>query len=323
MKSFSDQNVYYDVNIANLEQVPKPAFISEERSTAILERGDDYTMSVIRFLIPGTAIPIFVMENSPHPFFIGLRYQANPIINQVITYDPSWNPAVLPKGSITSYAQFLAYINQALANITSVINNTYSVSLSYPRMWFDSSTNLFAFRFKDAGEATDLTIYMCSALYELFPTFPAKIISSYSPGGNDVELMMDVNDPATHTGTNYDLKQEVPSQYALNGLRRIFLQSSILNTRPEYQYATTGDNVVMPILTDFEPQINGDYRTNDVFQYQPIGEFRRLDIIGRGPITKINFQFYWQDKWGHIYPLLIPPNQFLSLKILFERKLKF
>lgn len=325
LKAFSDKNIYFDVNVHNDTTQFKVASFTENRTVNLLEKGSDYTMSIVRLFIPGSAIPIFVFTNSPHPFVIGIKKGTNPIVNQQLVYDNTWNPTAVPSGAIWSYAQLCSIINTALAAITPIVNAQAPVtSHTAPYMWFDSNAGLFKIRFANSSVATDFTIFMNSALFDLFLTFPAKILTYYSPSGNDVQLVLDQSNPNNQVGTAFDLVQEVQTQYAPSGLRRVFLKSTLLNTRPEKQFQSEGLNVSESILTDFEPASDGhDFRMNALIQYVPLGEFRRIDIINPTPITNIDLKFYWQDKWGKIYEILLPPNQFLTVKLLFERKLKF
>ncbi|MEM3062118.1 MAG: hypothetical protein QW303_01040 [Nitrososphaerota archaeon] len=325
LKAFSDKNVYFDVNIHNDTTQYKVASFTENRTVNILEKGSDYTMTIVRLFIPGSSIPIFVFTNSPHPFIIGIKKGANPIVNQQLIYDNTWNPTAIPAGAIWSYSQLCAIINTALTAITPIVNAQPPATLHDPPfIWFDTKTGTFKIRFANATHATDFTIYMNSALFDLFLTFPAKIVSFYSSTGNDVQLILDQNNPNNQVGTAFDLSQEVQTQYAPSGLRRVFLKSTLLNTRPEKQFQNEGLNISESILTDFEPASGGhDFRMNALIQYVPLGEFRRIDIINSNPVTNIDLKFYWQDKWGQIYEVLLPPNQFISIKLLFEKKLKF
>jgi hypothetical protein len=324
IRPYSSDHIYYDVNITNQENILKPTKIIEDRTVPILLNPSDYDMSIQRLLIPASAIPLMVFTNSPNPFILSMRYLSNPALNISLVYDSSWDPNIVPSGSITSFAQLCAIVNQGFTSLTNNINTIYSTSFIPPYMWFDSYSSLFKIRFNSISEATQLTIYFNYALFEIFPTFPCKQLGVFLPSSLDVQLVMDINNPISQVGNRYDLIQESKALYGTSTIRRIFLKSGLLSTRPEFQYSNEGNDAVEQIVTDFEPNITSDdFRGNAVIQYIPQAEFRRIDLLSSLPLKRIEMEVFWQDKWGYVYPLLLPPNQFMSLKILFEKKIKF
>lgn len=324
IRPYSSDHIYYDINITNRENVLKEARIIEDRAVAVLNNPSEYDMSVQRLLIPASAIPLMVFTNSPNPFIISMQYLSNPAVSYILQYDASWDPNISPPGSITSFSQLTSIVNQGLTQLTNTINTSYSTAFTPPFMWFDSYTSLFKIRFDTFVEANQLTLFFNYALYEIFPTFPCKLLGVFLPSALDVQLVLNTNNPISRVGISYDLVQETKALYGTSTIRRIFLKSGLLGTRPEYQFSNDGNDAVEQIVTDFEPNITSDdFRGNAVVQYVPAAEFRRIDLLSSIPLKRIELEIFWQDKWGYVYPLLIPPNQFMSLKLLFEKKIKF
>lgn len=74
------------------------------------------------------------------------------------------------------------------------------------------------------------------------------------------------------------------------------------------------------ILTDFLPtqDVFGDVGT--VLQFFPQGPYRLVDLFGTTPLSLIDVSVYWVDRNQAQYLLQIPPQQALSIKLLFKRK---
>lgn len=70
----NDEYIYYNINIANtINPIPGsnnpsiPINFTETRTIPILDKPDDYLMSVIRFSLPGFNIPLFLFPVIPNP----------------------------------------------------------------------------------------------------------------------------------------------------------------------------------------------------------------------------------------------------------------
>jgi hypothetical protein len=80
---------------------------------------------------------------------------------------------------------------------------------------------------------------------------------------------------------------------------------------------TTSDNS-RPILTDFE--IGSTVADGTPAQYFPQGPYRLTNLTTNGPLNYINFQIFWQDRSLNLYPLIISPEDYASVKIMFRKK---
>jgi hypothetical protein len=64
--------LYYDADHFNNETTPKEAKFDVVMDKALLERADHYTLSIVRFVIPGGALPVRVYE--PATWYTRLNY---------------------------------------------------------------------------------------------------------------------------------------------------------------------------------------------------------------------------------------------------------
>lgn len=130
--------------------------------------------------------------------------------------------------------------------------------------------------------------------------------------------------------SGYKITQESNTLYLWNELRSILFTTGTITVRSESvpTLNSSGDvlqvnNNSLKILTDFEPQSasptsGGSFK--NYFQYYPQGPYRLLDLTGTRELTYIDFQIFCQNSLGVITPLLIPPNQSVSVKIMFMKK---
>lgn len=313
------QNVYFNLCINNTKSTSEPAAYVENTQVPIVDRGCDYTLSIVRFFIPGQAIPIFVwdFDQPDKQLFVGLYNLGNNTnFSRRVLLDPSYSP--LQPDYIWTYQSFLTMVNTAfsLAALDAGVNPA-------PVLWFDPSTKEFKLRWSLAQVNSGIWfVTFNSNMFGFVNTLPAIKLGENLPNRRDYQAIFDLSYPATSQtipGT-VEIRTEVNCQYAWNALVRIFIVSDTIGTLPERQYSVAGNGNGYNIITDFEPLVTNDFRVDDVFQYYPQGELRRIDIIDTKPLSKVDFRLYWEDRFGVIRPVLIPPNKFISLKILFQLK---
>lgn len=169
-----DDIIYYNINMTgNPNEITTPANFYEERTQPILENPSDYYMSVIRFSLDGSLIPIFICpiiyntldpnDINLTPFIVTLR-TATASYSQNVRYVPENNRTPLPvppsdplgptpiRGQdltssyyyIYTYTRFIAMVNQA---IQIAFNNLTNAEPAFagsfaPSFTFDSATRL-------------------------------------------------------------------------------------------------------------------------------------------------------------------------------------
>ena len=75
-----------------------------------------------------------------------------------------------------------------------------------------------------------------------------------------------------------------------------------------------------PIITDYIVHTNLAGEGRSIAVYLPTSQYRLLDMSGESPISGVDVKIYWSDVQGNLYPLSVPPNQQVSLKIGFFKK---
>ena len=106
------------------------------------------------------------------------------------------------------------------------------------------------------------------------------------------------------------------AQFAIGASSLDTLYSSNYNSQTQ---GGLGTSVFQPILTDFDAPKNPTFDKSPL-QYIPQGEYRLVDLNGTTPLSRFDLQIYWKDRQNNLYPLLLSPYDYASIKILFRRK---
>jgi hypothetical protein len=97
-----------------------------------------------------------------------------------------------------------------------------------------------------------------------------------------------------------------------------FLSSQLVNPNPSVQ--TAGQFASRQILTDFVPTLDPFGNVGDVLQFYPNGPLRYMDMLHSGPLNVIDLSIFWTDRYQNIYPLMLSPQSFASVKLFFKRR---
>jgi hypothetical protein len=129
-------------------------------------------------------------------------------------------------------------------------------------------------------------------------------------------------------GEVINIPQEYPTDYRFNQLQSVIVTSN-LPIRQEKLPQSTQQNVfnpsnplsyisILPILTDFRPDVNQFGLQNSSLIYFPTGEFRWIDLLSDGPLDRLSFDFLWQSSDQEIHELKLNPGESVSLKLYFR-----
>lgn len=154
--------------------------------------------------------------------------------------------------------------------------------------------------------------------------------NTVSQNGKDVKIIIKNNNnnmyfPPDETPTvpsNYLInKQQFNAITAMNIFNSIIISSSTLPVNSEYISLknNSGTNYLFKTLTDFQPLLRSSGEFKGQFQYVP-NIYRLLDMNSTSPLTYIDLQVFWSDKYGNIRPLFQQYGSACNIKILFVKK---
>lgn len=259
---------YLNIELYNNTLQPIQAVYQSNLNQAILDDPSKFKLSVIRFLIPSSTIPIFLFPTTPGYYKVTLTY-SNTDFQTAVAYSGNTPNPYLPQ-PVYHFQDMVTQINLAFQQSFNALNTTYpGVVTNPPYMVYDTVTQLFTIYVPTNYENT-VNIYMNSNLYSLFNNFNVKFFGFNSPSGKDVQLLVQDNHNNDELSGYYSFPQEYVALYYWYDLRKINITTNMsvgteVNALPVNQASVTDYN---PLLVDFEPlQINNESRA--VYQYQP------------------------------------------------------
>ncbi len=316
-----DEHIFYSGIFRNTETISIPASFQENRLSALIKHPSDYTVAVVRFSIPCDLVPLFIQPTNNNYYTVSVSDGVNTFTQNVV-YNNLWGVAGFPPNSITSYSQMIFQINTALRTAASQLTTVHpGLFTTAPKLCYDEPTQLFKMVFATTDDPKFGHVYFNTALSTLFPSFPYNILSINSTNGLDNMLYYDVN-KVNNTYYNFPvISQEVVAIGALNYISRIYFTSNNIGVRKQAIYSPSGFALGSPVLIDFEPFLaNEDFRGADVVQFYPQGELRRMDLQTNQPMSVIDINVFWEDRFGNTYPLMISPGQVFTILLMFEKK---
>jgi hypothetical protein len=209
-----------------------------------------------------------------------------------------------------------------------------------PVLNFDTQNNIGILVADQAGYDTTsadyIKIFFNPAMYQLFSSFPVIINNLTSPALG-INLQIDTNafgssslvqyPPVSPTYTALQVYQEYSTLSLLNPVTSIVFTSNTLPIVPNQVSAplifydgriiSAGNNSnISQIITDF--QTDGIYKPTII--YNPLAEYRRIQLQGNRPLTNIDISIFWKNRLGELIPFRLSSGSTATIKILFEKK---
>jgi len=346
-----DDIIYYNIAISNSTVDFMPAVYNQIAQVPILEKPDEYFMTITRFSIPGQSIPIFHFLKSSvdkplNGYWLSLTY-LNQTFSTELIYFPEIDTTNYTgdNNTIYSYNAFVNMMNVAMQTCyTAVLNYCIEESLPAPPQTeapffqYNAVNHLVSLYCQTSydpavsGLLNQMTISMNNILYYFFNNFFVQRVGDQSPNHRDYDFIItnqhnnyitsDTNNPDI-TFPYYKNQQEYPTLYNWNDSTTITFTSCLFPTSAEY--APTTQNQVLnseKILTDFEPlqTLSDPSGFRGYLQYYASGPYRLINLTTNSPLTNIDLQVFYKDELGNTYPLIINRNSTLSVKIAFIKK---
>jgi hypothetical protein len=348
-------NIYLNVTI-NDQFGPQTTLYNDQaeynstNTVPILSKASDYYCSVVRFDIPLSTIPIFIMPIVPNQgnpnltqLKVGMSVSGVNTFEQLI-YVPGSNQYLPPIQNLEfqvvdvyyfcySYQSLITIINTGLSQvyISSGLAAAHPTRIA-PYLFLNKSQGLISlivpdFFVKTLSNPNPPTIYMNDALSNYLDAYKLFYNGVNNVDGNDEYFVFDdisnpyfINSIPIAVPEYYEYKQEYSVLGLWSSLRKIFITS---NTIPiAYEYSNSGyiNDTLTPILTDFVPIIDNAGQSRSIAYYQPSSQYRLIDLISDMPLQKIDLKIFWESVNGNVFPLIISQYQQVNIKLAFLKK---
>lgn len=323
-----DDHIYYNILIANDDFTKTiTASFQETRTSPLIRNPADYHMSVQRFSVPSTLIPIFIFKDNTYK--VTLTYSATNFTQTVVFIQTNQTDAT--DRNIYVYQNFLNAINTAFAAAFAALIAAFPAAppASAPYLTFNPVTQLISLVADErydptvAGAAT-VEIWTNYQLYAKIQTFEFSFAGYAAPVKNVQLIVKDEHN--NRAGGFITMTQEVVSLGYMFDLKSIVFTSTMIPGRGEAIPANsvTSQDSSRKILVDFEPDLSGNAVNppgSIYYQfYAPSANYRLIDLQGNTPITTIDVQVYWMDHQQNLHLININPGTCLTAKLLFSKK---
>ncbi len=369
-KSSDSKHIYYNASLTNpyftsatsgITSQPIPISFSTNFNQPLLKKSDDYSMSIIKFNLPGQLIPIFIFPDPSKPlifppFKVSINYNDNFFTTTVIYISSTFlSPSDPTYYYVYSYQLFIEMINYAIQTSyrSMVIANPGFAGNYAPYLIYDPSTELISICYETSIWATinetggSAALYFNTALYNFFQSFSTNFFYSglslspaindswyvfnvYSNGGNSISSLSPPGylyysaRPPNIAGVQ--MFQEYPCLYAWNQAIGVVITSSLLPIKYEYYPANQSTSIgapnFRPVISDYNLTTSNGPDIRTRIVYNPTAEYRWVDLISTNPLSQLDFQIYWVDTFLNFTPVYLSPGQNFTMKFLFQSKYK-
>ena len=351
-KKTNDDKRYFNSSIAGnnfvLNEDPhvlRPSGnFSTQYNQSILDKPNEYYLAVMRLQVPTSDIPVFIADPfDPATDPNELVYEVGLVYNGITyTKKVEWIPLDNNTGQnnqyywIQNYNLFLYMINQALEQLLALIPSPPAGALA-PYFIFDPTTRLFSFVAQQAiyGQSVvaPINVLLNYPLLVLFEGLSVTLLTTSANNATFQVLMLEAANnyyqPANVAVANPPIylinTQTNPSISAWNPMKSIQVTSSSLPVVQEIVPSSQNSNILggVSIIKDFVPLLASGEAPTSSIDFINEGPYQLINLTGEVPITKMDLSVRWVDKYGRIYPILIPYNSILSIKLGFFKKSTF
>lgn len=340
-------NIYLNVIINPDPRNPSkwhPCVYNDNLNIPILSNPSEYYGSIVRFTVPLDGIPLMLFpldtkQNSPNvsSLFIGVSTPLGVNYSSSVKYvalnsdtipTPFYNPNTGDyfNDSQASLPYYYMYsVNSMIRMINTALNDAFTasgISGPVPFYSYNPVTELISLNVDNAFVTSGATIFinndLCNYLssFQWFDNSPLGVTNAAHD--DFIHSFLDLPNVA---GIHI-ISQDYTSMSLWFDLRKIIITSNSMPIAPEIVPAlgSGGVSTNLQIVTDFAITLSSTGQVDQVAVYNPTSQYRLIDMTSTNPITRIQFSFQWEDKFGTIYPIYISPLQQASLKMGFFKK---
>jgi hypothetical protein len=185
-----------------------------------------------------------------------------------------------------------------------------------------------------AYEASNIGVYINDLLYDYFGNFQTITHGFNLADGLDVQFVIsdfrnhNISPPAGYL----QLQQEYACTSLFYSTRSIQLTTGSIPVNSEFipsaaaivGSSSGGSNNSRTIITDIEFNLGSELQSvKPYLQYTASSLYRMIDLTSSTPLRVIDIQVSYVDELGVMKPLMIAPNDSMTIKLAFVKKSVF
>ena len=248
---------------------------------------------------------------------------------------------------IYSYYKLVDLVNKAFEDGFNGIKTNFPQipHTEPPKMIYDINTGLFSIIVeREYITNQNLQVFFNSKMINFFNSFRTKFFSENDPFGKDEQILFydepffknaylpyGINPPPSVQYPNnvnppyYSIfTQEYKSLSKMHSLNSIIFTTETLPVVQEYLQVNNliddGSTSSISVITDFIPDLENQGNPRSNFIYNPLAQYRLIDLKGNMDIRRINLRIFWTDELNNLYPFIISSKGKISVKLLFIKK---
>jgi hypothetical protein len=354
-KSTLPDNIYINLQLRGTQTTNKysphtRATFDQSFTETILNNCEEYYSSMITASIPTHTIPLAIFnviqpgltQSDPNlsELYLSFGYSGN-YYGTYITYVPSTDqPApggpstnggkqvASPYYNIYNYNQLCRMINSTLSVIYASffaahpgINGLLNTDVPY--MIFNNDTNKFSLIYSKKFIGSGISLYFNDSFDTKFGGFDKVFYGVSGNGRDNAFLFIDSKNNGYDVNNNCNCEQYI-STNTWQTINQLIFVSTSMRTRGEYLgYSNNAVANVGSILFSLNPTFDTLNEQKSRLTYTTNGNYRLVDIIGKGSLNTINIAIYYTDSNDNTYPLTLSPLETCTVKLGFFRKSLF
>lgn len=350
MTTYGTDYQYLNIRILNDPDVNDnksiPATYDETRVQDILDRPDEYELSIVRFSIPTNTIPIFLWPGD-ETYKISIEWRGF-TASSYMTF--AGQGLDLYGKAIYHYQELCDSFNVAMDNVFNIMSAQFSGALplpdwalyakSPPRLIFDAE--IYKFRVIVPYETADynnpsvganevghwgtdnpdvpnkITVYFNREVEKFLSGFQF-IVDDINNGNSDTFYELVIKNNYNNiipypTDVSYVLNQTYSNISNISDFSNVIFRTTMPIVA---EFKAAQNNEVQYILTDFIPS-PAEYDDSELVYVPQV--LRYYPITTNENWRHIDVQVYWQDSTGKQYPVYILPNKSITLKIQLRKR---
>lgn len=323
MTESKDSNMYFNLKFPGpVDNMWTPAQVELQFTDTLLNSPKEYNLSILRFELPSSTIPISLFNTDPSAYVLTLRYNNMDFSANLVYIPDNFSGIEIYKQPIYSYQVWCDMINNAFQHADASMGAMFPAkpSTKAPYFVFDRLNGLFTLIVEKVYNTAPIEIYFNTMLYNLF--LGSMRAEYYGKSGlKDYKIVVGDFKNNSFSSTEYNITQEFNTLYNFNVFKKLIITSDLPVVKEYIPSKNTSQNELnsINILSDLVPYSENDsrYFRSTIF-YLPSAEFRRIKMTGNQSLTKMSVKVYWTDDKENIYEWYLAKGQTGSMKILFE-----
>jgi hypothetical protein len=353
-------NIYCSITIRgnNTGQPNQPhkTFTFDERfSEPFIRNIENYYLSIVSVAFPACEVPLaiinnivpgstqndpnltdwvfcFTYNNINYPLNVEyIPYNAMPVPSPPSANSPDYVQQHTSYYFVENYNVLLHMFNQTLVTIYTSMRNANLAAFGvlglgatdYPYFIYDEINDRFKLIYNKLYIGSGIQLFYSDTVSVFFPGFFSYYYGTGLANGKDYLFQFE-----NYNGNTFDTTHNVNSQqYSgsasyLNPMSQILITSNNLRTAFEFTADDNPNNDYSQsnVIFSLTPLLETPAQEKSKLVYVTNGTYRLVDIVGQGYITQLDFNVYWTDNIGTVYPISIPSGLTGVAKIIFIKK---